>query len=348
MGNACACNTDTIQITKVSINRNPQNKVINIDTNFCLTNQIGPFFGQTNIFLKLILRKLKYNRKELEIPIIYNIINYSILKSMLSEKFSKHNLNLINNNIFRPIFYIILLENIKINISDDLKLRENDTSRNAILRQIDCDIPRTFPHIDIMDNKIFTNCLRDNLIQLASADSELSYVQGINFIVAFLQIIYGNNSERTIEIFLKLMNMESKLFSLKFKHVLTPEFTLLHKYFEKFREALKQTSPKLFIKLYSYENNEYTWLSKWIQTIFIYNFRLDIAVRLFDIIIHNVDLILPVSLAIVHFCQKELIKANDLEGILSVFSKIYNLPNARVDNFINYIINYLKVHNNYF
>jgi hypothetical protein len=347
MGNGCACNTDTIQITKIFVNRNQSNKIINLDTDFCLKYQIGPFFGKTNNSFKAILKRIKYNKQQIEINILYNTDNYTKLKLMLTETFCKNNLFLINNNAFRAIFYIIILERIKVTESSDLILKENDNETSKLLKQIDCDIPRTFPNLSLLKDDIFISALRDNLMRIAMAEKELGYVQGINFIVSYLQIVFGNNSDRTVETFLKLMNMESLIFSQKFKHVLTAEFKLLYLYLDKFKELLGKININLHDKIYSIQLSEFTWISKWIQTIFIYNFRLDIAVRLFDIIVHNVDLILLVSLAITQYCSKELMRVEEIEGLIKVFNKVYNLPENKIENFINYIINYINQHLNF-
>jgi len=46
---------------------------------------------------------------------------------------------------------------------------------------------------------------------------EISYVQGINFVIAYLIFFSGSEEYLAFEFFLTIMNLESKLFKMKYK-----------------------------------------------------------------------------------------------------------------------------------
>jgi hypothetical protein len=107
-----------------------------------------------------------------------------------------------------------------------------------------------------------------------------------------------------------------------------------------------KTNPKLYNKLDALKIEKFLFISKWIQTLFTYNFKFEIITRLWDLIfLYNIDVVILISIAIVEFKSSEIMKANHFEEVLKVFDRIYEMDNSKVDEFINYIVNFIKKHN---
>jgi hypothetical protein len=128
---------------------------------------------------------------------------------------------------------------------------------------------------------------------------------------------------------------------------LTSGFTLLFNYFDRFDEILAKTNPKLSKKLHELHIEKFLFVSKWIQTLFTYNFRLEIVTRIWDLmLLYNVDVIVLISIAIVEYKANEIVRAKHFEEVLKIFDTLYVMDNSKIDGFINYIINYIKKYKN--
>jgi hypothetical protein len=191
------------------------------------------------------------------------------------------------------------------------------------------------------DDKFLLN-LKECWVNICVMDKEIGYVNGMTHIIAFFLILYGNECSKTVEIFLKIMNLKSKLFVQRFKNAFINEFKLITRYIDKFHQLLEKIDKQLYDKLIIIYNNEIPWLVEWIQTLFLKSFRIEIAVRLIDIIIHHIDLIILICLAIVQYCSKDIIKANNKEDVIENLKSLYDLPESKNDLFINYIINFIN------
>jgi hypothetical protein len=238
MGNGCACINQDMLVERIKIKRSniPINKTfLDIDIKFCKEGSIGPFFLQDsdNNFKNTlkILTKINYenvkhinknNYLELNYSNIYTINTLAKIKEKIIDKISGFkNTTVINSSIFRPCCYYILLqglnENNIHNSERQIILKENETMDDKVLNQIKCDIPRTFPKLKVLKEDSFMNNLCDLLATVSMLDKELSYVQGINFIAAFVLLITGNEKNKSLEIFMSLMNLQSKIFAVKFR-----------------------------------------------------------------------------------------------------------------------------------
>ena len=345
MGNGCACQSEHYTSNKIFIKRNVINKILDIDIDFCKLYSIGPFFEHKRNdsgTIKQILKLINYKDNSIDINILYSFDNYINLRNIIRREYNKKNLVFMNNSVFRSLFYLIILETIPFDINCyDLVLKDNMKNMN-LEKQIDNDIPRTFPTIPLFKNEIFLNNLRENLVNIAFIDKEIGYVQGINFVVGFIGMLCGNDRNKTLEMFFKIMNMKSKIFDLKFKEVITTEFKLLFMYFERIKLIMKRINNKLENKISSLQLNEFIYLSKWIQTLFIYNFEFYIVLRLWDILVHDIDLIILICISILEYNSKEILKVNDIEGFIKVINNSYNIAENKKDKFLNFIINFIK------
>jgi hypothetical protein len=239
MGNGCSCVDQNMLVERIKIRRHRYNSnkiFLDLNLQFCKEYSIGPYFlttktsnlnFQTTSFL---LKKIGYITKSLNNQNIMDSLDYKEIYSFDTIYFIKENLKdkvantssvrFINSNIFRPIFYYILLldrasdTGLSSAADNQLLLRDNNDYEldQVILGQIKCDLHRTFPSFKVSKDELFISNLNDALVTISHQDKELSYVQGLNFIVAFLLMLLGNDKHKSVELFSAIMNTESKLY----------------------------------------------------------------------------------------------------------------------------------------
>jgi len=108
--------------------------------------------------------------------------------------------------------------------------------------------------------------------------------------------------------------------------ILTDGFSLLHKYLDLFDSILNKTFSKLKKRFDEIEFSYLLWLSKWLQTLFTYNFEFSLIRKFWDIILfNNLDYILLISLAIIDYHQNKLINIKSLDEMVSTFPIIYEI-----------------------
>jgi hypothetical protein len=219
---------------------------------FLKMNAIGQFYLLTN-FTKKFENKVNAVFKELYEREIHPLVdNNSYDTCCLSliycqnfiQNFYKKNKNEIkmltrqfcHSNI-RPILYLLnLIPDYKtkkiLNIEkkdEKIILKENYIHRTStsssecnqsVIRQIDCDVPRTCPENEVSSNPEIVNSLKYCLQKISKHDKVMSYVQGFNYIIFFLLLVTGNNKAATIEIFNTVLERKSNIFGLQFRGIL--------------------------------------------------------------------------------------------------------------------------------
>jgi len=151
--------------------------------------------------------------------------------------------------------------------------------------------------------------------------------------------MFGSEEYLAFEIFLRMMNLESKLFKMPYKNMITDEFPLLNLYFKKFNKILQNHHEDLFIKFNEYEFNLYLWLSKWLQTLFAHDFNYYVVTRLWDIIIaEDMDIIILISVYLVEFQKEEFLQCESIEELLEVTKNLYAFDFNKNLKLIDYIV----------
>ena len=186
----------------------------------------------------------------------------------------------------------------KIHLKTLISLKKNPKD----IEQIEKDIYRTFSEEDKNEKNI--SKLRELLLALNNLNEKLGYVQGINFIVAFI---------------LKVANFN------KIKDYFTKDFPLLNYNLMKFNKGFTTLYPKLNCHFRDNDVIDELWIGKWIQTLFTVNLPFKEACYIWDsLLVYGFDFIIPISLSILHFTEKNLLKLNDSSDILSFFKETLN------------------------
>ena len=116
--------------------------------------------------------------------------------------------------VFRSILWKIFIKldtYIEIDENSFNKIINTDLNDN-ITRQIDCDVLRTFPNIAVFRKNYCSECIRSTLENIAKYHKDLAYVQGMNYIIAFILLIFGFDKIESFNFALNIFNLRSHLF----------------------------------------------------------------------------------------------------------------------------------------
>ena len=181
-------------------------------------------------------------------------------------------------------------------------------NKNEINIQIEKDITRTFSDISYQTQKNL-NILK-NLMICTSSLTKDGYCQGMNFIVGFI---------------LTVTNFDE----IKSYYILKNIFPVIKGYFETGFPLLKKNINlfyKLFSKLYPKLNAHFAkndvfaqfWVGRWLQTLFTLSLPFDELCFIWDLLlIKGFNFAIYISLAIVYYLEKYLMKLDDSSDILS-------------------------------
>ena len=181
-------------------------------------------------------------------------------------------------------------------------------------KQIQKDIVRTIqtPISNIEDIK---KSMYRILKALAIIDKEMSYVQGINFIVSFLLI---NSKRNEIDTFYIILAIFSKTYNQKYgmRGFYLENFPLIHVYIKIYENHCKKLFPKFIQHIYKISLPMISWLSPWFQMIFVNVFPNDILLRIWDcFFIYGISFLISFALSVTEIVQKNIIKITDLTQI---------------------------------
>lgn len=209
------------------------------------------FTNKSLIILNSYISLLNYPKKLRKVKEIETIIDYEILTSQnnllkiydkifeTTDDKLKETLNFCWNNTLRLLIFVIILiienkhdnRNPKItneyvtSNSEKLILKDNknniqeDKKEETLLNMINKDVPRTLSE-KISSCEILSYNLRDILLTVSMQDNTLGYVQGMNFITAFILILTGNQKNLALDLFKSILNMHSDLFNMNFKGII--------------------------------------------------------------------------------------------------------------------------------
>ena len=181
-------------------------------------------------------------------------------------------------------------------------------------KQIQKDITRTVQN-SISNIEGIKKSMYRILKALAIIDNEMSYVQGINFIVSFLLI---NSKGNEIDTFYIILAIFSKTFNNKFgmRGFYLENFPLIHVYIKIYENHCKKLFPKFIQHIYKISLPMISWLSPWFQMIFVNVFPNDILLRIWDcFFIYGISFLISFALSVTEIVQKNIIKITDLTQI---------------------------------
>jgi aarF domain-containing kinase len=187
--------------------------------------------------------------------------------------------------------------------------------------QIKKDLNRT-----VTDEKLFSvdttkSTLYNVLRAYANCDKEVSYCQGMNFIVAFLLIVSDFNEVDTLYMMMFLFMFNKT--NLGIRGFFMNNFPLLNLYTYQFDFLFDKHFPSLKKHFEYLEIPKELWISKWIQTLFTICLPLDVLIRLWDCIFaKGLEFIFNFSLALIKVLEPDLKKFQDISDISEYFKSL--------------------------
>ena len=151
------------------------------------------------------------------------------------------------------------------------------------------------------------NSLYRILRALANIDRDLGYTQGMNFLVSFLLNISNRNE---IEVFYLLLSIFSHTFSKKFgmRGFFIDNFPLMHSYTNIFERKLKEFFPNIYQHFQKINLSSISWISFWMQQIYILVFPYEILLRIWDyFFIYGTNFLISFGLSIIDFVKDYLL-----------------------------------------
>lgn len=259
--------------------------------NIFQNNLENRFINDKKLFLKLVSKGLPHHLRQ-------------FIWTIIIDKDQRDILNV--SNYERETIHFKTLLSLKKNTPD--------------IEQIEKDIYRTFfLEEDKTEKKIFL--LKELLIALNNLNENIGYCQGINFIVAFILKVTEFNKIKAFHL--------SRLILKKIKGYFQKDFPLLKYNLKKFNKGFSILFPKLFSHFKKNEVVDELWIGKWIQTLFTVNLPFKESCYIWDsLLVYGVDFIIPISLSILYFTEKELLQLKDSSDIINFLQETFN-PNKK-------------------
>uniref|UniRef100_A0A3B3CY80 Ecotropic viral integration site 5b n=1 Tax=Oryzias melastigma TaxID=30732 RepID=A0A3B3CY80_ORYME len=178
------------------------------------------------------------------------------------------------------------------------------------------DIARTYPEHEFFKEKdsLGQEVLFNVMKAYSLVDREVGYCQGSAFIVGLL--LMQMPEEEAFCVFFKLMQ------EYRLRELFKPSMAELGLCMYQFESMLQEQLPELYVHFQAQSFHTSMYASSWFLTIFLTNFPLPFATRIFDIFMcEGLEIVFRVGLAILQMNQAELIQL-DMEGMLQHFQKV--------------------------
>jgi hypothetical protein len=182
-----------------------------------------------------------------------------------------------------------------------------------------CGITLSNTHSALDDSQLI---LSNTLRAFAQVDKEVSYCQGMNFIVGFLLVMSDFNE---IETFYLMVSIFSNTYkdNLGMRGFFLKDFPLGNFFVEMFLFLFEKQLPELSNHFLELGVHQEAWVSKWFRTLFTVNLPLEFVMRIWDcIFVYGLEFILNFTLAFLKYMEKDLLKMDDLTDVLEYFKKL--------------------------
>jgi len=188
---------------------------------------------------------------------------------------------------------------------------------SSYMDNIHMDLERTWPFFQgEIPEEIKTGTV--NILKAYSVkDDVIGYAQGVNYVAAAL-IYVGMEEESAFWLLMRIM----KGYSLE--RLYPSQFTVMSECFEKFDQLLQLYVPRVFDHLDTElgVSSSY-YVQQWFQTIFLYSQRLELSLRVIDLLVsRQVEALFAVGLSIMTLSQDKLLQIHSFPQALSYLREI--------------------------
>ena len=192
--------------------------------------------------------------------------------------------------------------------------------------QIKKDLSRTLSDIHQFANKTNLDKLYRVLKAFAINDKEVSYCQGMNFIVGYMLLISDFDE---VETFYMMISLFSFTFgdNLGIRGFFIKGFPLLQLYNYQFNSIFQSFLPELHKIISECEIPNEAWIGKWFQSLFTISLPRELTARLWDCIFsYGLEFIFNFSIALLKSLESDLLKLDDIVDFAEYFKTL--CPNS--------------------
>lgn len=195
-------------------------------------------------------------------------------------------------------------------------------------KEIAKDIERTFsthPFFSSQTNGTNGSKALHNVLMAYSAfNTKVGYCQGMNFVAGFILLMSGGNEEETFYFLVALLKTQDGPPIMDGLRGLYKNcFPLLHKYTSYFDEQFSTHLPRVSSKFNTLQIPTLLWLTKWIQTLFLYSFPFGVCIRLWDMLLsEGTQFVFAFILSLLEHLQEKFLHCEDLMQVNGIFKEL--------------------------
>ncbi|XP_058080544.1 uncharacterized protein LOC131228714 [Magnolia sinica] len=182
-------------------------------------------------------------------------------------------------------------------------------------RQIDHDLPRTFPGHPYLDTEEGHAALRRVLVGYSFRDSHVGYCQGLNFVAALLLLVMKTEEDAFWMLAVLLENV-------LVNDCYTYNLSGCHVEQRVFKDLLSQKYPRIAAHLEAMEFDVSLVTTEWFLCLFSKSLPSETTMRVWDILFNEgAKVLFHVALAIFKMREEELLMAHQLGDVISILQR---------------------------
>lgn len=196
----------------------------------------------------------------------------------------------------------------------DLTMAVEDRDTPAT-KQIDHDLPRTFPGHPWLDNPEGHAALRRVLVAYSFRDSDVGYCQGLNYVAALLLLVMKTEEDA---FWMLAVLLENVLVS----DCYTNNLSGCHVEQRVFKDLLTKKCPRLAAHLDSLEFDVSLVCTEWFLCLFSKSVPSETTLRVWDVLFYEgAKVLFHVALAIFKMNEEELLIAHHIGDVISIIQR---------------------------
>ncbi|CAA0837037.1 Ypt/Rab-GAP domain of gyp1p superfamily protein [Striga hermonthica] len=185
----------------------------------------------------------------------------------------------------------------------------------ASTKQIDHDLPRTFPGHPWLDTPEGHAALRRVLVGYSFRDSDVGYCQGLNYVAAMLLLVMKTEEEAFWMLAVLLENV-------LFNDCYTSNLSGCHVDQRVFRDLLTKKCPRIAAHLEILEFDVSLVCTEWFICLFSKSLPSETTLRVWDILFYEgANVLFNVALAIFKMNDEELLITNQVGDVINVIQR---------------------------
>ncbi|XP_052179015.1 uncharacterized protein LOC127792531 [Diospyros lotus] len=182
-------------------------------------------------------------------------------------------------------------------------------------RQIDQDLPRTYPGHPWLDTPDGHSALRRVLVAYSFRDSEVGYCQGLNYVAALLLLVMKTEEDAFWMLAVLLENV-------LVNDCYTNNLSGCHVEQKVFKDLLVQKCPKMAAHLAELEFDVSLVATEWFLCLFSKSLPSETTLRVWDVLFYEgAQVLFHVALAIFKMKEEELLLTCQLGDVISILQK---------------------------